>query len=396
MHRAWVIVILCALVVGCCLGLARFAFGMLLPGISAGVGLDYAQGGLLGTSYFIGYLVMVLGVPRIVRAVGQRVMILAGLVVLTIGMVGMAMVSRFEPLLVLYTLTGMGAGGAYVPAMSLASSWFEASHRGRAAGTMLSGAGIGIVLSGLLVPALFPVAGFAGWQVGWLIFAAIAGVTLLACLVGLRDRPAQLGLAPYGTPAPPPVAGSPPPRRGWLVLLHLGVIYACYGITYMVYTTFIVTTMIDERGLDAAQAGQVWSIVGFCSIFSGALFGGLSDRIGRRGGLMASSLAQAVAFALVAGSFGEVALFASVVCFGISAWSVPTIMAAAAGDQVGPERAAGALAVITLIFAAGQAIGPVGAGALAEWTGRFGPGFGASAAIAILAVALSALLPERR
>ena len=111
---------------------------------------------------------------------------------------------------------------------------------------------------------------------------------------------------------------------------------------------------------------------------------------------MASSLAQALAFALVAGGFGEVALFASVVCFGISAWSVPTIMAAAAGDQVGPERAAGALAVITLIFAAGQAIGPVGAGALAELTGRFGPGFAASAAIAILAVALSALLPTRR
>ncbi|MDF1721399.1 MAG: YbfB/YjiJ family MFS transporter [Minwuia sp.] len=395
MHRAWVIVILCALVVGCCLGLARFAFGMLLPGISGDVGLDYAQGGLLGTSYFIGYLVMVVGVPRIVRTAGQRRMILAGLLALIIGMTGMAFTSSFIMLLALYTLTGMGAGGAYVPAMSLASSWFEASHRGRAAGTMLAGAGIGIVLSGLLIPALQPHAGFAGWQVGWLLFALIAAVTLVLCSLALRDRPSELGLRPYGIPAPPPVTGGPKPRRGWLILLHLGVIYSCYGLTYMTYTTFIVTAMIDERGMDAGQAGLFWSIAGFCSIFSGALFGGLSDRIGRRGGLMAASLAQAVSFALVAGDFGEVALYGSIICFGISAWSIPTIMAAAAGDQVGPERAAGALAAITLMFAAGQAAGPVGAGALAEWTDHFGPGFAASAVIALLAIALSALLPAR-
>ncbi len=395
MHRAWVIVILCALVVGCCLGLARFAFGMLLPGISADVGLDYAQGGLLGTNYFIGYLVMVLGVPRIVRVAGQRRMILFGLLVLTTGMAGMAFSSSFNWLLVLYTLTGMGAGGAYVPAMSLASSWFEASHRGRAAGTMLAGAGIGIVLSGLLVPTLQAQAGFAGWQVGWLLFAAIAAVTLILCTIALRDHPAHVGLTPYGVPAPPAAAGGPKPRRSWLVLLHLGVIYACYGLTYMTYTTFIVTTLIDERGMDAGQAGQFWSVVGFCSIFSGTLFGGLSDRIGRRGGLMAASLAQAPSFALVAGDFGELALYGSIVCVGLSAGSIPTIRAAAAGDQVGPERAAGALAVITLIFAAGQAAGPVGDGALAEWTGRFGPGFAACAVVAIIAVALSALLPAR-
>lgn len=395
MHRAWVIVILCALVVGCCLGLARFAFGMLLPGISADVGLDYIQGGLLGTSYFIGYLTMVLGVPRIVRVAGQRRMILFGLLALIIGMSGMAFSNSFEWLLVLYTLTGMGAGGAYVPAMSLASSWFEASHRGRAAGTMLAGAGIGIVLSGMLVPTLESRSGFAGWQLGWLLFAAIATITLALCTLALRDRPSQVGLQPYGVPAPPQADGGPRPRRGWLVLLHLGIIYACYGLTYMTYTTFIVTMMIDERGMDAAQAGLFWSLAGFCSIFSGALFGGLSDRIGRRGGLMASSLAQATAFALVAGNFGELALYGSIVCFGISAWSIPTIMAAAAGDQVGPERAAGALAVITLIFAAGQAAGPVGAGALAEWTSRFGPGFAVSAIVAVIAIALSALLPAR-
>lgn len=394
-HFGFVIVANAMLVVGCCLGLARFAFGMLLPAMSGALGLDYAAGGLLGTAYFIGYLAMVIAVSRLIVRFGARRMILGGLTLLIAGMTAMSLSEDFGVLLVFYTLTGIGAGAAYVPAMSLASAWFEPSHRGAAAGAMLAGAGAGIVLSGFAVPALEPLAGFAAWQTGWLLFALIATATLLVSLVVLRDRPAELGLRPYGRPAR--AKESPPgtrPRSERLVLGHLGLIYALYGATYMVYTTFIVTTMVDERGVAPVLAGQVWSLIGLCSMVSGALFGALSDRIGRRGGLMASSFVQAAAFALVAGEFGTGALIASVICFGISAWSIPTIMAAAAGDYLGAQRAAAGLAAVTLIFAVGQALGPVAGGAIADWSGGFGLGYGIAAGLAVLAIGLSALLRD--
>ncbi len=70
--------------------------------------------------------------------------------------------------MVLYILTGMGSGLANVPLMGLVSHWFQKDTRGRAAGTMLSGNGLAIVFSGLMVPwinvSLGPEAGVPdGW-----------------------------------------------------------------------------------------------------------------------------------------------------------------------------------------------------------------------------------------
>lgn len=392
-HYGFAIVITVALVVGCCLGLARFAFGVQLPAMRDGLGFDYAAGGVLGSTYFVGYLVTVFALPRLIARIGARGMILAGLALLTAGMTAMGFSGRYDLLLVFYLITGIGAGMAFIPAMSLASTWFLPSHRGAAAGLMLAGAGAGILLSGLVVPALEPLAGRQDWQVGWISFAILSLATLAVGAIVLSNRPADRALEPYGMPAQATrVDPGSKPRSVRLVLAHLGAIYACYGFTYMIYTTFIVTTMVDERGLSAGSAGLVWSVVGFTSMASGALFGALSDRIGRRGGLMAASALQALSFALVAGPFGTPALMASVVCFGLSAWSIPTIMAAAAGDYLGPERAAAGLAAVTLIFAIGQALGPVVGGALAEWWGGFGPGFGLCAVLALGAIALSGLL----
>ena len=55
----------------------------------------------------------------------------------------------------------------------------------------------------------------------------------------------------------------------------------------------------------------------------------------------------------------------SAILFGLSAWSIPAIMAAACGDALGPRLAPAALGFITLFFGIGQALGPAVAGAIA-------------------------------
>jgi len=47
-------------------------------------------------------------------------------------------------------------------------------------------------------------------------------------------------------------------------------------------------------------------------------------------------------------------LYLSIVFFGLVAWSIPSIMAAAIGDYVGPKKSAAAIGFVTFIFRLGQ------------------------------------------
>jgi MFS family permease len=182
-----------------------------------------------------------------------------------------------------------------------------------------------------------------------------------------------------------------------LFLIHLGVIYTIFAATGLTYATFIVTTMVDSFSLPTAKAGLLWAGVGGLSIFSGALFGSVSDRFGHRAGMSCALAVQAVAYGLVATNTGLSGLYVSIVLFGLSAWSMPSIVAAAAGDFLGPKKVASGFAILTTMFAAGQVAGPASAGVLADWAGSFGLSYGIAAALNVAAVllCLALRLPSR-
>jgi MFS family permease len=73
-------------------------------------------------------------------------------------------------------------------------------------------------------------------------------------------------------------------------------------------------------------------------------------------------------YALIKTEFG---FYLSAIMFGLTAWSIPTIMAAAAGDFVGPRLASAGLGFITLFFGIGQALGPALGGYLADISRSF-------------------------
>ncbi|MGJ8545997.1 MAG: MFS transporter [Sulfitobacter sp.] len=397
-HYAWTVALICGLSVLCGLGFGRFAFGMMLPAISDSLSLNYSQGGILGFGNLTGYLMSVPLVPLILKRVGTRVTVCAALLVMALSMFAMAGSQSFGWLTGFYFLTGLSSGAVVLPSMSVMSKWFAPSHRGLSSGMVMAGPGFGIILSGYAVPRLTPIWGLPAWQVGWLLFGAVTVLVAAIAFAYIRNAPADLGIAPYGRAASgagnvaPPMAASAKVK----LLAHLGVIFGIYGATYMLYVTFIVTSMVDSYGMSEAQAGGLWSWFGFLSIFSGLLFGALSDRIGRRAGMAVAFGVLALSFGLVGFGVGAFGLYLSVILFGIAAWSIPVIMAASAGDYFGAGGAAGALAALMLTFSAGQAVGPVIAGVLAEMMGDFSFSYAASAAACLGAVALvMAVRPPR-
>lgn len=395
-HYGWIIVATGTLVICACLGFGRFALGMLLPSMGADLGLDYTQMGFISTGNFVGYLVVVIVSGQLSRLLGARTLIVAGLAMVGLSMVGVSLARGFWGALLPYILTGFGSAAANVPIMGLVSHWFRRSLRGRAAGFIVIGSGPAIILSGWLIPFVNSQMGSGGWRASWLILGVICLVITVLALLLLRNDPADKGLSPLGEDPPPREITPSAPSAGSdrKVVLHLGALYFLFGFTYVIYATFLVTTLVAERGLSESLAGQFWMWVGAFSLLSGPVFGTLSDKIGRRLALMIVFCLQGAAYLLVAVPLPVFFLYLSIGLWGSVAWSIPSIMAAALGDFLGPAKAAAAFGTVTFFFGIGQIAGPSLAGVLADAWGSFVSSFWMAAFLAGLAALLADLLKK--
>jgi MFS family permease len=227
----------------------------------------------------------------------------------------------------------------------------------------------------------------------------VVAVSVISYAV-LRDRPEEKGLKPVGSndssekssPSHSFEKSTVKPS----IIYHCGAIYFLFGFTYVIYATFVVTAMVQERGFSEAAAGNFWSCVGLLSLLSGPVFGTLSDKYGRKAALISVFIIQTMAYLLIAINLPGISLYLSIGCYGIVAWSIPSIMAALIGDYVGPQRAVTVFGFITFWFGIGQISGPYLAGVLAETTGSFSSSFYLAALMAGLAIFLSIALPTKK
>lgn len=386
-----------------CLGLGRFALGMLLPSMSPNLGLSYAEMGFISTANFIGYLISVLGSALWAIRFGLRQLICVALTLAGGSMLLVSLADSFWTVLPLYFLTGVGSGATNVAVMGMVSLWFGSALRGRAHGFIVIGSGFAIMLTGALIPQINESFGVEGWRVSWKLLGAIVSFIAALSYLLMRDTPHAVGLAPAGMEASDTSHHAAPPSTDFTDsvyrmprLYHLGAVYFLFGFTYAIYVTFIVTTLVAERGFSEGAAGVFWSWIGFLSLFSGPVFGTLSDRIGRRRALMLVFALQATAYLLAGSGLAGGFLWLSIGLFGLVAWSIPSIMAAAVADAVGPQRAGQAFGLVTFIFGFGQILGPALAGMLAERTGSFSWSFLLAAGLAVAAIIFSAALGRSR
>lgn len=398
-HYGWVIVFTGTLCILACLGFGRFALGMLLPSMAQTLKLTYSQMGFISTANFVGYLISVLISGFWAVRMGTRKLIFFALLLVGISMVLVSQAKSFAFVLGLYFLTGIGSGATNVPVMGLVSHWFTSTLRGRAAGFIVIGSGFAIIISGKLIPFINGLAGPEGWRISWLVLGCTVLFIAFIGLLLLRDSPGDKGLKPIGSDATAPFYSEIIDkmktniyRKG--ILYHLGIIYFLFGYTYVIYATFIVTTLVKERGFPETTAGNFWAWVGILSLVSGPVFGTLSDKLGRKTGLIIVFFLQMLAYLLVASELPGASLYLSIGFYGIVAWSIPSIMAAAVGDYVGAQKAGQAFGLITFIFGLGQIIGPAVAGVLAEKTGSFSGSFYMAAAFAGAAILLTAFLKK--
>jgi MFS family permease len=391
LHYGWIVVFMGLLVTIGAHGFGRMSYTLILPAMKDGLRFTYTQLGLIGTGNFIGYLVMALIGGALAARFGSRLVISLALAFMGVTMVLTGLIRSFEWAFALRLLTGLGNGAAYVPAMALGSAWFASQRRGFATGIVSAGIGLGTMISSLIIPPIFKGYGMEGWRYAWYYLGA--SVILIACLSALflRSRPEEMGLAQVGEEIPQsrpkgPSTGALNWKEVYKVraVWYLGLVYFMYGFSYIIYMTFFAAYLVKEIGLSPAKAGGLWAAVGGLSIFCGVIWGGISDYLGRAKGASLAYFSLATAYLLFALIPGATGYYLSVVLFGLSAWSIPTIMAAAAGDMIGPRSAPAGLGFITLFFGIGQALGPALGGVLSDLTHSFSIPFLVAAGVSIL------------
>jgi len=397
-HYGWVVLAMGTLVVFGSLGLGRFGYTVVLPAMQEGLGMDNTQAGALATANLVGYLALSVIGGALASRYGPRVVIAGGLALAGGGMLLTGLAKGFFAAAVWRAFTGVGSGASNVPVMGLMAAWFAFRRRGLASGVAVAGSSVALIFVGPLVPRILSAYGEDGWRACWLLFGVVTLLLAAGSFLLLRNRPSDVGQTPLGARPEDPPAGARADALDWgrvyraPLVWHLGLVYVAFGFSYIIYMTFFFKYLIAEGGYTQMAAGKLFMTMGWCSLLCGLIWGSVSDVIGRKAALILVYLIHTVAFGMFALWPAPVGFVISAVLFGLTAWSIPAIMAAACGDVLGPRLAPAALGFITLFFGIGQAVAPSVAGALADGLNSFSPAFLLAAGVAFLGAIGSALL----
>jgi MFS family permease len=192
------------------------------------------------------------------------------------------------------------------------------------------------------------------------------------------------------------------PLRWWPLRWALGG-YLCFGLGYIGYMTFVVALLRDQ-GWGAAQVLVFYALLGSGVVASSWLWAPLLQRW--RGGqtlaLLNGLLALATALAVLPvwpalqgwPGAATALVFASGLLFGSVFLSVVASTTAFVRHNLLPAAWPAGIAAFTIVFAAGQIVGPSLVGALADhvagrWGGLVG-GFLLSAALLAVGAGLAA------
>ena len=367
------------------IGFARLAYGVILPSMRTDLGLSYQQAGILSTVTALCYVCFVLAGGLAAARWGARASILFGMLTVAAGFLGLTVAVNFWLVMLLMGLLGFGTAFAFAPMVALLATWFP-EKRGLVIGCMTSGVGIGILISGVMVPYLLATFGDQGWRVSWGMFAGAA--LLVAALIGLfvRNPPQASASSDGGLPSDEKWRIYRNPR-----VLIVASTYGIIGLGYIIQTVFMVSFMV-ESGHSAAIAGRFMAMMGLMSIAAGPLWGWVSDLWGRGNALAMSIFLVILAMGLPLIGQTLPHFFVHFLIMGASINGLFAMIQTSATDQVAPRYIPIAFSFATLFFAVGQFLGPAIAGWLIETTGSFTTAFGFTFVVLSVGFALTLLI----
>ncbi|WP_372423027.1 YbfB/YjiJ family MFS transporter [Salinarimonas chemoclinalis] len=353
---------LLAVLVG--IGFARFAYTPLLPLLVERSWVSAPQAAFAGAANLAGYLVGALLAQALAGRRERGVILNAALALAVVSLAACAAPLGALWLSAFRFLAGVAGGLVMVLGPSAILSRTPPEAKSRVSGLVFAGVGIGVVLSGALLPALATLGLVATWL-------ALAGMALLLTAIAWRRWPDGAGA---------PVGGEMP-RSAPVAIALLVLAYATDGAGFIPHTLFLSDFVARGLGRGEAAGGLAWTAFGIGALVGAPLCGLVATRIGAGRALVGALFVKALAVALPLLSTAAAAIWLSALVVGAL---TPGMVALAAGLTArlasGPAQAR-LFGTMTIAFAVAQAAGAYALSALFAASGSHLPLFAAGAAV---------------
>ncbi len=370
------------------LGIARFAYGLLLPPMRQDLNWSYTLAGAMNTVNALGYLLGALFTPQLLRRWGASRVLLGGAVLASVFMALSGFFIASGPLLLQRFLAGFASALVFV-AGGLLAARLGALAPGRSGfllGLYYGGTGFGIIFSALCVPLVLEWSAQLshGWSWAWWALA-LACVAATVALVW----PAHVLQA---MPMPVASVASTAPRQfAWRDFSFSLAGYGLFGVGYIGYMTFVIA-LLRERGASASSVTLFYALLGLAVVASSRIWAGLLDRY--KGGqvlaLLNGLLGLATVLPALTSSWGVIIV--SGILFGAVFLSVVASTTTLVRHNLPAAAWANGISAFTIVFAGGQIVGPTVVGWIADGPGGLSRGLLYSA----LALWLGAVLAWRQ
>jgi MFS family permease len=315
---------------------------------------------------------------------GPRQIVVWGCVISAVSLAACSTVQTLWHLTVFFGVgVGLGVGLAGpVSHSALLAAWFV-RRRGTIIGLAFAGMGVGVKIIG-------PLAQYLILQIGWrhtfLVLAVFTLVYALLMALTLRNTPQDVGLQPYGSSAWPSAVGmtgsvAAAPPQDWTVrravrrhefwvltaiqmFIPLGIFpIAVHQVAYL-----------SDLGFSKVLAAAVLGHMGLMSSCGRILFGALSDRLGRFGGVsvsIACSQIGILVLLLIQDASVVWPLYVYALFFGLGYGARGPIISAIAADLFAGKQFGTIFGLISIGHGIGGALGPWMGGVVYDHFGHY-------------------------
>ena len=394
LHYAWVVL---AVTFVCLLTAAavRSLPGILMHPLEAEFGWNRAA---IGLAVSINVLLFGLAGPllgRVMDRVGPRAVASAATLLVALGAAGtLGMTQPWHMDLLWGVVVGIGSGGAtMVMGSTVANRWFS-RHRGLALGILGAATSAGQIV---FTPTLMQLTLRWGWRGSTLFIAGIVGLLVfpLVALL-LRNRPAEVGLQPYGasgamaggTPPPP----DPHPMRVAVRTGDFWLLAGSFAICGLTTSGLIQTHLIShgtEHGFSEMTMAGALGVMGAADVVGTIAAGWICDRFGARGPLAFYYLFRGVSLLLLPYVHTPGGMLGFAVLYGLNWISTVPPTAALAADRFGRQNVGTVFGWIFCAHQVGAALAAYGAGLLHVWFGDYTLSFLLAGGLALLGAGLA-------
>jgi MFS family permease len=366
------------------LGITRFSYGLLLPSMRTDLDWSYTLAGAMNTVNAFGYLLGALMTPRLLQRFGASRLLVVGSVLASIFMGLSGFFTSSTLLLSQRLLAGVASAFVFIAGGLLAARLgaLDPARGGFLIGLYYGGTGFGIVLSAFLVPWVLETAqplphawAWAWWALS-LVCVAFTGILLWPAKVLLQMSGMTNGVQ------------TGPVAFRWQAFTFSLAGYTMFGVGYIGYMTFVIA-LLREQGAQGGEVTLFYALLGVSVLLSSRIWAGLLDHF--KGGQVLALLSALLGVATILPALTSALplLLLSGMVFGAVFLSLVASTTALVRHNLPPSAWGAGISAFTIVFAAGQIVGPTVVGWIADGPGGLSRGLVFSACALWMGAALA-------